>query len=99
MDVSGNLVLANVVDSFHCCWDIRCSICQDGACGKARSKKEQSCESKRSQWRDAASARWLSLQAKNVIGAAIWYSGRSQEQSLRRVPAAEEVLLLPLRIH
>jgi hypothetical protein len=34
MDPSGNLVLAKAADSPCCCLDIRCSICQDVACGK-----------------------------------------------------------------
>ncbi len=57
IDASGNLVLAKAVDSpCHCC-DGRGSIFQDVACGKTRSKKEQSCESDRSQRGEAASAR------------------------------------------
>jgi hypothetical protein len=36
MDPSGNLVLAKAVDSPCCCLDVRCSICQDVACGKER---------------------------------------------------------------
>jgi hypothetical protein len=45
MDASSKLVLANAVDSPRCCSDVRCSICRDVACRKARSKKERSCES------------------------------------------------------
>jgi hypothetical protein len=36
MDPIGNLVLAKAVDSPCCCLDVRCSICQDVACGKER---------------------------------------------------------------
>jgi hypothetical protein len=67
MDASGNLVLAKAVDSPCRCCNVRRSIFQDVAWGKARSNKEQSCEPVRSQWRDAASARWLSLPARKKV--------------------------------
>jgi hypothetical protein len=70
MDASGNLVLTKAVDSPCCCSCVRRSIVQDVACGKTRLKKAHSCESVRSQRRDAASARWLSLPARKVMGAA-----------------------------
>jgi hypothetical protein len=44
-----NLVLAKVVESPCCGADVKWSIIQDVACGNARSKKEQSCGSDRSQ--------------------------------------------------
>jgi hypothetical protein len=99
MDASGNLVLAKAVESPCCCAGVRWSIVQDVACGKARLKKEQSCESERSQRREAASARWLSLPARKVVGAAIRCCRRSQDRRRSREPAAWEVLVLPLRIH
>jgi hypothetical protein len=79
MDASGNLVLAKAVDSPCRCCNVRWSICQDVACGNYRSKKEQSCESESSHRREAASARWLFLPARKVMGAASWCWRRSQE--------------------
>jgi hypothetical protein len=57
MDASGNRVLAKAVDSPCFCCDVRWSMRQDVACGKERSNRAQSCESERSQRREAASAR------------------------------------------
>jgi hypothetical protein len=57
MDSSGNFVLAKAVDSPCCCSNVRWSIVQDVSCGKRRLKRAQSCESDRSQRREAASAR------------------------------------------
>ncbi len=57
MDASSNLVLAKAVDSPCFCSDVRWSVVQDVACGKARLKKAHSCESVRSQRREAASTR------------------------------------------
>jgi hypothetical protein len=57
MDSSGNLIVANAVDSPCSCSDVRWSIVQDVACRNWELKRAQSCESERSQRHEAALAR------------------------------------------